>query len=426
MIESQLPRYRYNVTLMASLAVLILGRVAPAGPVEVTGSLGTVNGVRVLKLWGTPEERGYAHGYLLGAQIVANFEKIVLDERIIASPGDYETKVRRNALRMLHFGGDYNVEVEAMYRGIADAVGVDGLRLERLGRDLDARDLMAMNSLADWYSKACSSFSAWGEATEGGEMITARNLDFIPLPGLEDLHLLIAYLEPGPGRQPWVSVAWPGVMGAYSAMNAQGVTGSVHEATPLRGPAQLNCVPRSIGLREAMEVAQAATAIADVERTLRRAPSMTGDNVHVSSPFTGQPEPAAVFEHDGRMDNDKGVTRRTSSASPLPVWLTCTNHFCVRMEPPPAAPDQPFDTVTRYNAIATALESAVKSQTKIDLAWARKTMLAVSVEGKDLLTLHTVFYLPNRKEMYVCFAQSGAAAPKSDPVRIVLEDILRK
>ena len=32
---------------------------------EVKGTLATIDGLPVLRVWGTPEERGYAHGYLL-------------------------------------------------------------------------------------------------------------------------------------------------------------------------------------------------------------------------------------------------------------------------------------------------------------------------------------------------------------------------
>ena len=38
---------------------------------EVHGRLGLHDGLRVLHTWGTPQERGYAHGFLLGNDIAA-------------------------------------------------------------------------------------------------------------------------------------------------------------------------------------------------------------------------------------------------------------------------------------------------------------------------------------------------------------------
>ncbi|MHC4091405.1 MAG: C45 family autoproteolytic acyltransferase/hydrolase [Planctomycetota bacterium] len=424
MTRSVIPRPTRTVALCSVLTVVGSGLLASAAPPQITGSLDTVQGVRVLKLWGTPAQRGYAHGYLLGADLMEFCEDAVLDERIVDQPGDYEAKVRGGLMRRFRFGPDYRAELEGMLRGITEAVGVEGTRFKTLARNLDVQDLMAINALADWYPFACSSFSAWGEATDDGQMITGRNLDFAALPGLDTKHVLIAYLEPGPGRQPWVSLAWPGLIGAYTAMNADGVTISMHDAKPLEPTHQGAFVPRAIALREAIENARAATAVADVKRVLIKSPAMMGNNIHVSSPFKGQRDPAAVFEYDGNLPRDGGVTQRVSNARPLPCWLTCTNHYCLRREPPPIG-DHPFDTVTRFNKVSEALAAALKTGGKIDLPLARRVMSDVATQGNGL-TVHTVYYLPNHKEMHVSLARPGVAAPATAPVRLRLAELLRK
>jgi hypothetical protein len=404
---------------------MALPLVALAQPAEITGSLETVNGLRVLKLWGSAEERGYAHGRLVGADLVAMFEDLVLDERIAGSPQHYQAKVRGELLPRFRFGPDYRAELEGMLRGIVDAVGMDGIRLERLGRNLDVRDLMAVNSLADWAPFACSSFSAWGEATEGGEMITARNLDYAALPGLDSTHLVIVYLEPGSGKLPWVSVAWPGLIGAYTAMNSEGVTISMHDSTPLQPLTAGACVPRSFALREGIETARAGTAVADVKRVLLKSLAMMGNNIHVSSPYTGQKDPAAVFEYDGHLQTDGGVTTRVSRARPLPCWIVCTNHYCQRTRPPPPADGAPGASPNRYRTVASNLKAAVRSHAKIDRSWALKTLGEVAAQGRGL-TLHTVVFYPNRKEMYVYLARAGVPAPMSQPVHVAVGELLRR
>ncbi len=417
------PRSIGRVITLSALVLALLPGIAWAAPPQVTGSLETVEGLRVLKLWGTAEQRGFAHGYLVGADLVQTFEGVVLNAFVVDSPADYETKVRGGLLKRLRFSPDHRAELEGMLRGITEAVGVPATNLEQLGRNLDVQDLMALNSLADWYPFACSSFSAWGELTESGQMITARNLDFGAMPGLE-AQVLIAYLEPGTGRQPWVSLAWPGTIGAYTAMNAEGVTISMHDAPPARSEAAGACVPRSLVLREAIETARAATAVADVKRVLVKSPAMMGNNIHVSSPYTGQKDPAAVFEYDGDLSNHRGVTQRVSDAKPLPCWLVCTNHHC-RRSPAPAPQEHPFDTARRYETLSAALGEALGSHTLIDLAWARQTMSQVAMQA-HLLTLHSVFFFPNRQELHICLATPGVAAPNTDPVRLSLPGLLRR
>ncbi|MCP4246690.1 MAG: hypothetical protein GY778_06545 [bacterium] len=411
-------------SIIGLMLFAVAGANAPAAPPDLTGSLEMVQGVRVLKLWGTPQQRGFAHGYLLGADLLTHFENVVLDERIINAPGDYERVVRGQLLKRLRYAPDYRAELEGMLRGITEAVGPSGMRLKKLGRNLDVKDLMAINALADWYPFACSSFSAWGEATAGGEMITGRNLDFAALPGLTD-QVLMAYLDPGPGRQPWVSVGWWGLIGAYTAMNAEGVTISMHDSEPLQPVHEGACVPRSIALREALENARAGTAVADVKRVLIKSPAMMGNNIHVSSPFKGQRDPAAVFEYDGSLSNDGGVTLRTSDAKPIPCWLTCTNHYC-RRRPAPEPGDHPMGSARRYKTVSDGLTEALRTGGKVDLSVARELMSAVAVRQGDGLTLHTVYYLPNRGELHVSFARGSTAAPAAAPMRFRVADLLRK
>jgi len=396
---------------------------ALAGP-PVTGSLETVHGIRVLRVWGTPEERGHAHGRLLGAELLDLFDNVVLSEHILKQPGDYESVVQAKLLPQLRFAPEERAELEGMLRGITEAVGPDKMRRERLNRNFEVRDLLAINSMADWYPFACSSFSAWGPATEGGEMITVRNLDFLALPPLATQQVLIAYVDPGDGKNPWVTMAWPGLIGAYSAMNAEGVTVSMHDAEPLQPASTDSFVPRSLALRKAVEAAGATTALDDVRRVLSSSPSMMGNNIHFSAPFSGQPNPAGVFEYDGNLSRDGGATLRTSTAEPNPCWVACTNHYCVRRVAPQAG-DSPFDSVRRFGSISESLAGSLASGGKVDLEMARKVLANVAADG-NVATLHSVYYFPNRRELYVSLGTPGVPAPATPPVRLKLADLLRK
>ena len=414
-------RGSYRWCLVLGCLTMLVGPLAPvvAAPPPVTGSLETVGGVRVLKLWGTAYERGYAHGYLVGRDTVAMFTGAVLDPRVLADPQQYETGVRGGFATKMKIDPERREELKGLLDGIVAAVGPAGIRLERLNRNLEVGDLEAVNTMADWYRFMCSSFSVWGGEAGGGETITGRNLDFLTLPGLDTQHLLIVYLEPGAGKKRWVSLAWSGLIGAYTAMNEDGVTISMHDADGRKPSGPGPFVPRSLALRDAMEAATGAEAVADVRRVLSLAPSIGGNNIHVSSPFKNQPQPAAVFEYDGDLALDGGVTVRQGSLSPPPGWIVCTNHYVQRGEPKEGGAS---DSTRRYRVIEQALLQARQTQVPIDAAFARKVMADVACQG----TMHTVVFFPNRKELWISLARPGAPAATVEPVRLRLEDLLRR
>ncbi|MCP4593757.1 MAG: hypothetical protein GY842_23740 [bacterium] len=401
------------------VAVTVCGAAcAVAAPPRVTGSLETVQGIRVLRLWGTAYERGYAHGFLVGDDVVELFNSAVLDPRVLKDPTQYETVVRGEFAAKMNFDPERREELRGMLDGIVASVGPSGIRLARLGRNLDVEDLAAINSLADWHRFLCSSFSAWGDAEGGTEMITARNLDFLTLPGLDTKHLLIVYLDPGLNRRRWVSLAWSGLIGAYTAMNEEGVTISMHDAPGRQATVPGPFVPRSIALRDALEQATASNAVADVHRILLTRPAICGNNIHVSAPFANQPRPAAVLEYDGDASLDGGVTVRTSHAVPLPNWIACTNHYLKR-QPAKAIWE---DSKQRHTTIEQALRAARQRHTKLDPAFARGVMAEVSRRG----TLQTVVFFPNRKEWSFSLAPPGANALASPPVLLHMDALLRK
>jgi hypothetical protein len=316
----------------------------------------------------------------------------------------------------MQFDPQHVAELDGMLAGITAARGAKGIQLERLNRPLTRADLEALNSLADWYRLTCSSFSAWDFRTEGGQMITARNLDFFDLPGTRTNHLIVACLEPGAGKRKWVSIAWPGLIGVYTAMNEEGVTILMHDAPGRRPMFEGPYVPRSLALRDALEKASAVSAVEDVKRVLLAEHSVTGTNVHVSGAFMGQRDPAAVFEYDGDVAANGGVDVRfcaDENDRALMSVLLCTNHY--RKRSPPA-------DCTRFETMKKFFETPRPATEKIDVETARQVMRSVSVDG----TLHSVVFLPNRKELYVSFADPAHNATMNPPVRFTLAELLSK
>lgn len=72
----------------------------------------------------------------------------------------------------------------------------------------------------------CTSFAIGGGASEAGHVILARNFDFEAGPIFDEKKAVFLVREEG--RIPYASVAWPGLVGAVSGMNAEGVALVVH------------------------------------------------------------------------------------------------------------------------------------------------------------------------------------------------------
>lgn len=390
---------------------------------HVSGELVVLHDVPVLRVWGDDYDRGYAHGYLLADDAIAFLSTTLLSPKMLPDIEVYEQKILPMVQQRFDIQEPRLAELKGMLRGITDARGEKGIRLERLNRDLTLADLIAGNSLADWVRLGCSSFSAWGSATPDGKTITARNLDYFDLTGLRTQHVLIVHINPGPGVRSWVSIGWPGFTGACTAINEDGVTLSMHDSNGRKPTHRGQFVPRTYALRDAIEQAHAASAIEDVERVLQREASLTGNNFHVSGPYRGKIDPATVFEYDGDVMQGKGVTRRVAAdekSEPLAEVLLCTNHYCRRAAPKACA---------RYARIKAYLEKLRSEDRKIDITIARDVMRSVAgpseVQPSD--TVHSVVFLPNDKEFYVSFADAEQHnATQNEPIRFTLAELFKK
>lgn len=72
----------------------------------------------------------------------------------------------------------------------------------------------------------CSFFAIWGKRTQGGKLITMRNLDWEANTGINKNKLLIVWKITN--TIPHLTLAFPGLIGAVTGMSREGLT--VHEA----------------------------------------------------------------------------------------------------------------------------------------------------------------------------------------------------
>lgn len=218
------------------------------------GTLKTIKDQKVLHLWGTPEERGYAYGYLVGQQIV-EWVNYVLIEYFAKSVTFYENIFLPFVRKQCTGFTPYLSEVDAMLRGMRNS-GIE-MQIGYLGREITRDDIMAQNNLyllllyplrAYWplppgnsngyiekVPPSCTSAVFWGTWTQGsqieGELIHGKNND-----GENDLRkitvnsILVMAVEPPAGSplKRVMKVDWPGFYGTYHGINEAGLVLAAH------------------------------------------------------------------------------------------------------------------------------------------------------------------------------------------------------
>jgi len=117
---------------------------------------------RVLNLWGTHYDMGYAHGYLLASEIVEMIEKYMIEERDGNDPSLYTSRLSTIRDHFFFDPDTYGLELQGMLDGTMDR-RVD-LYLDVMGREVNLLDLKALNSMAAYGDK-----EAWSGDQEDDE-----------------------------------------------------------------------------------------------------------------------------------------------------------------------------------------------------------------------------------------------------------------
>jgi hypothetical protein len=176
---------------------------------------------KILRVWGTHTERGYAYGYIAGYQINS-----VISNYIKPAFGANYSTARNYILAGTHFQIEENYfnEASAIIEGMNasgnNPAGLDAIDIMVGNCMLDIQGLMGKNS-----GLGCSSLMSWGDATSGtdlnGEAIVTRHLDWYSNSTLLNNHLLIVHQPSESNEQNWMMVGFAGMVGALSGVNNQ-------------------------------------------------------------------------------------------------------------------------------------------------------------------------------------------------------------
>ncbi len=379
---------------------------------QVNGELSTVDGIDILKLWGTPTEQGYAYGYLLGPEIVNTITNVLETEYCGVSVDVYENQLFP-AISHFTVPQQYAEEMESMIDGInARAVGDPEIPL--LGRNIQYEDLLILNSGGDLFELNCSSFAAWDSLTADGGTVAGRNMDHV-IPASFDIiiYYLIARIpQTGSSKLGFVSLAMPGQIGGTTIMNIEGVAAATHDAMGLTPTVSDSLCPQYLLYREAIEYAHSATVVDDIESVLINRRAILPQNMFVCFPSSEGNYGSVVFEYDAAENVTDGVTVRYPDESS--AYLVCTNHFRERKDP---------IYCSRYALLEERMGEIADSDGQfltVNKAW---DMLGeVPIDG--LMLYQSVVFEPNKKLIHVAFTQNGQHAVSCNKVTFDLTELI--
>ncbi len=215
--------------------------------------------LKVVKLWGSHYQRGFAYGYLLGEDIMDLYENYIVPQ--FGYYLDY-------AKTIIEEGGHICIdpvffeEAQAVIDGI-DSAGISTKELDQLGllvsnTFLDIQGLGGVFSNLN-FTNGCSSLMSWGEATEGtpleGKSVISRHLDWSTGPTLINNQVIAVHFPVENDEQPWAMIGFSGQISALSGFNSSGVSAFQHMMSDFTGTGSFDQGYEAIwfSLRKALE-----------------------------------------------------------------------------------------------------------------------------------------------------------------------------
>ncbi|MDM7993141.1 MAG: hypothetical protein QUS11_07485 [Candidatus Fermentibacter sp.] len=402
---------------MTAAAALVFAAVLgqPNGSIEYAGP------VRVVNLWGSWGDMGYAEGYLLGPEIMDLYEVYLVE--LAGGTGGVET-ARRFVEEHFQFPLEFRKMASGMLAGMADTCG---LYSSVFGRDLDTLDVYVAASapdLSDLMANrfvSCSSTSAWGDATAadpvlGGDPAMSRNLDYFIDTGSVLLeHQVLFTLDPEIGND-WISVGMAGFMGCLSGMNEYGVCAAldmgnyygIEKWEPAFVPI---CAAQALGLSALDFDNSGKHDILDVEAALTNWNRSCSYCIHLLAPEALAPEePGEVVE----INNLAGsAVRHSWDDAEMPRQHLClTNHH--RVLYPPVACD-------RYALLSDSI-GADPSMT-LDRLWGLMAAVGFAPVPGAGGTVQTMILIPADRRIGLAFTAPGSPSYGQSPQWIEWGDL---
>lgn len=285
-------------------------------------------GIWRMQLAGDPRQMGHSHGLLAG-RVTAQIDRYMVDlmGRYVTTP--FRRWLVGNLVRWSYrnlpetIPPSRLVELAAFSRTIEDTAEFPETPFQRMVYYHALHDMT--QRLDGSPIVGCTAFAAWGKQSVGEHMIVGRNFDFEGGPIFDHEKALISVHTPR--RIPFVSVAWPGMMGVVTGVNAKRIYVSINAA---RTDEELQPgIPMAFLVREILE---RAGSIKEALEVIKEHKVMVAEGLLIAD---GKVPEAAVVE----LSPAKVVVRRAPAS-----LLGLTNHF----QDPKYKADASNDKLRRY------------------------------------------------------------------------------
>lgn len=348
------------------------------------GSLRIVDGVPLVRVRGTPREMGRALGTLVGVQAAETFN---LYMRYFCPDFEGDLKLARQMeARMPQWF------IEEM-KGFSET------------SELSYDEVLMGQTFLDIHKVAlCSTVVAHDSATETGEILMGRNLDFPSLEIADQVNIVVVYegvdgqasmvdgradnvIDHEPStidhRHGFASVTWPGFLGCLTGINQHGLSLSMMLVYGHSRREHLEGQPFPLVYRRVM---QECATLPEAEALLAQKPHCTATNVIIAD---AQRRAARWQLHP-----HTPVVEHTSAEKPA---LACTNHYLDK----------------RIRTFAFTWFSSVVRLWKMNRRIKRHKFTpqlvkdALQATGIPIINLQRALMRPERRELEVAFEDLG-------------------
>ena len=261
---------------------------------------------------GDPLERGLAIGSLTDS-LLKKQQEVFFKKVFELLPSEFKRKSLRNILKWygrklyLNIPEEYKTEIY----GISEYSSHDYDNIAP--RYLRSLYLQAAHDLGHAFQDlalvGCSSFAAWGDKSEDGNLILGRNFDFYAGDDFAK-DKIVAFINPKEGH-PFMMVTWAGMIGAVSGMNREGLTVTINAAKskiPLVAKTPISILTR--------EILQYASTLDEAIAIAKKRSVFVSESIMVGSANDGKAIIIEVAPHDFDVYE-----------VPNSNQLMCTNHF---------------------------------------------------------------------------------------------------
>jgi len=256
-------------------------------------------GLWELYVQGDPLEIGLATGALTDS-LLQKQQRIFFSKITDIVPSKFQQKLLRHFLNWynrklyLNVPNEYQSEIYGVSQYTSHEFDNIATQYQRSLYLHGAHDIG--HALQDLALVGCSSFAAWNDKSEDGSLILARNFDFYVNDAFAE-NKIVAFIKPENGN-PFMMVTWPGMIGAVSGMNLEGLTVTINASKskiPLSAKTPISILTREI-LQHATTIEE-AVAIAKKRKVFVSESIMVGSaNDNKAILIEVSPEKMDVFE----------------------------------------------------------------------------------------------------------------------------------